>query len=254
MTSTVTVDEQAEVAEQEQQVEVAEEQAQAEPTAEEAKKPKTSKDPHACLCSLFEVGMFDETEGTPDEQVYNTDCSATTKRTFAQGHDARLVSFLVDGHFDGYSIRMVQDGVATTFATPEDAARVASEELAAKALKATERRNEKEQVKRDRIEAKAKATEAKEKEKAEKAAAKEKAAQEAAEAKAKAPKATGAEVVAGTKEGDQPDLPEGLVRIKVGRWEYEAEIDDDGVATYLDGKGDEQRMERDGYRLLTPAN
>lgn len=207
----------------------------------------TKKEPHPCLCGYFEVGKYEDGN---EEEVFTTGCQQTTLRQFAQGHDARLVSFLVDGHFDGYTIRFVQGGAVTAFANPGDAARSASDKLGDKAATATINR----QV---RVEAKAKkaaereATRAARKAEAEKAKADKAAAKEAA--KAQPPKATGAEVAAGSQEGDRPAPPEGKVRVKVGRWEYDATIDDNGTATFVDGKGDTQIVERDGYRLLQPA-
>lgn len=218
---------------------------------EEPKAPKVVKQPHVCYCSYFEVGKY--TDGNEDE-VFTTGCTQTTLGTFAQGHDARLVSFLVDGHADGYTIRRVMGGKATTFDNPGDAARTASDKLGDKAATATINRADKAkaaQAKKDeREKAKAERAAEREKAKADKAAAKEKAAAE----KASQPKATGAEVVAGSAEGDPVTAPEGTVKIKVGRWEYDAIIDPETeVATYTDGKGELVEVERDGYRLLQDA-
>lgn len=218
------------------------------------KAPKVDKT-KPCLCSLFEVGKFDPDVKDEDAEIFSTGCEQTTQRTFAQGHDARLVSFLVDGYFDQYELRIVDNGVARTFATPADAALVASESLHQKALKATENRAakvaatgakkaEKEAAKAQKAAA---AAEAKAKKEAEKEAAKAKKAEE----KATKPQA---EVVAGSQEGDLPELPEGVVKIKVGRWEYDATIDvESGEASFVDGKGEAQVIERDGYRILQDA-
>lgn len=221
-------------------------------TEAEPKAQKVVKQPHACYCSKFEVG--DYSDGKEDE-VFTTGCVQTTQGTFAQGHDARLVSFLVDGHFDGYTIRLVEHGAATrTFSNPGEAARTASEALGDKAAKATINRQAKEEAKKkrlaDRESAKAEKLAAKKKAAADKAAAKEKAAAE----KASKPKTTGAEVVAGSAEGDGLPVTDGMTTIKVGRWEYRAQIDEEtGEATYVDGKGEQVTVERDGYRLLQDA-
>lgn len=212
------------------------------------KPPKVVKQPHACYCSTFEVGNYEDGN---EEDVFTTGCNQTTKGTFAQGHDARLVSFLVDGYLDGYKLRQVVGNKATMFATPAEAARTASDALAEKAAKATANGEAKAKAAQER-------KDAKEKLKAEKAEAKAKAAEEKAKAKeaakAAGPKATGAEVVAGSTEGDPADAPEGTTKIKVGRWEYDATIDPETeVATYVDGKGERVEVERDGYRVLTPA-
>lgn len=207
-----------------------------------------------CFCSYFEVGKFDG-ENASDDEVFTTGCNQQTKRTFAQGHDARLVSFLVDGYFDGYDLRLVEGGVATSFSDPAMAAARASDSLRDKAEKATKNRKEKIDAsgakKAEREKAKAEAAAAKEKLKAERAAAAEAKKAEKEAAKTTQPQA---EVAAGSREGDLPELPEGVVRVKVGRWEYDATIDESGAATYIDGKGDTQTTERDGYRLLEPQN
>jgi hypothetical protein len=205
---------------------------------------KTKAEPHPCLCGFFEVGVFDSEKAEAEQEIFSTGCEATTLRTFAQGHDARLVSFLVDGYFDGYALRFVKDGVGVSFATPADAALKGSEALAEKARKATDNRQAKNDAKgakqAEREAAKAERDAAKAKAKEEKAAAKE-------AAKADKPQA---EVAAGSSEGDLPELAEGQARIKVGRWEYTADIDADGNASFVDGKGEAQVINRDGYRVL----
>lgn len=238
---------------------VAEQAAQNVNEAEAAEAAKAQKAPKVdptkpCYCSLFEVGNF-ETAGTTEEEIFSTGCEQTTKRTFAQGHDARLVSFLVDGHFDGYKIRIVKDGVATNFGTPEAAARTASDSLGDKAAKATQNRADraaaKETAKAAREAEKAAKKAEADKAKAAKKEAAEKAKAEAASAKKDAPHA---EVAAGSTEGDQTPLAEGQVKIKVGRWEFPADIDPETeVATYVNGKGETCVIERDGYRVLTPT-
>lgn len=206
-----------------------------------------------CFCGYFEVGNFDPDVKDEDAEIFTTGCSQTTKRTFAQGHDARLISFLVDGYFDGYDLRLVENGVAVTFGTPAEAAARASDALRIKAEKATETRSIKkaaiDQRKQEREAKKVATAEAKAAAKVEREAKAEQAKADKEAAKAAKPQA---EVVAGSQEGDAPELPEGVTKIKVGRWEYNAFIDaDTGAATFVDGKGDEQTVERDGYRLLT---
>jgi sRNA-binding protein len=167
---------------------------------------------------------------------------------FAQGHDARLVSFLVDGHKDGYAIQRTVNGSVTRHDTPADAVASISDALRDKAAKATQNAADRQAVKAakaaEREKAKAERDAAKEKAKAEKAAAKE------AE-KAAGPKATGAEVVAGSATGDVAPLAEGEVKIKVGRWEYNATRLADGGVSFTNGKGEvETREEGDGYTVI----
>lgn len=216
------------------------EQADAPATEDKPKAAPVDKS-HPCLCQFYEV----YNPASADE-VFTTGCEATTKATFAQGHDARLVSFLVDGKGDGYEIRFVKDGVSTGFGTPGEAVADVSNALQTKAEKAWENKQEKvkgaaeRKANREALAAKKKAE--KDAKAAEKAAAKE--------AKASGPKATGAEVVAGSAEGEQAELQPGQAVIKVGRWEYVAQVDAEGNATYTDGSGAEQTRERDGYQLL----
>lgn len=211
-----------------------------------AEKPvKVAPAPKACLCSTFE--LYDPKD---KDEVFAPECGLTTKSTFAQGHDARLVSFLVGGIKDGYSIRQVVDGKPVNFATPFDAVSPISTALGEKARTATENAAKKTA---EKAEAKAKREEAKkvrqaeaEKKKADAAAAKTAKAAEKGE-----PKATGAEVVAGSAEGDARKLNPGEVRIKAGRWEYVATQNADGGVTWTDGKGEVQtRAEGDGYTVL----
>lgn len=209
----------------------------------EVKEPKNVSKP--CYCSFFEVGNYDSEQ---NDDVFTTGCTQETKRTFAQGHDARLVSFLVDGHYDGYVIRLVKDGQTTQFEKPEDAARTASESLGDKAAKATKNRQERIDAAQARKDAREADRTAKAAEKARLKAEKDAAKEQAAAEKANKPQV---EVVAGSAEGDVPAGPEGTTKIKVGRWEYDAVIDEQtGTATYTDGKGDQVSIERDGYRLL----
>lgn len=220
--------------------------APAESEAKPEKAPKPAPVKHDCACKFFEVYAVDEKGNPKDDEVFTTGCDATTGSVFAQGHDARLVSFLVDGKGDGYSLRRVKDGHTETYDTPGDAVSNISNALQTKAEKAWENRQAKlngaaeRKAARDALKAK----------KAEAAAAKKAEKEKAAEAKKNAPKATGAEVVAGSKEGDQTELQPGQAIIKVGKFEYLANVTGDGTAVYTDGAGAEQAVERDGYRVL----
>lgn len=206
-----------------------------------AKAPKVVAEPKRCACADFEVG-----DGT-DDGTYTTGCEQTTGRTFAQGHDARLVSFLVDAEWDGYPIRKLVEGAQpTSFTGAEAAAGSISEALRQKAAKALANR----QAKREEAD----------KKKAEREAAKAQKAQE--KEAAKAAKAAEKEAAKAAKVDEAPapkDVPvkveehAGPARIKVGRREFDAMIGEDGSAVYTDGSGAEQKIERDGYRLLSNA-
>lgn len=57
-------------------------------------------EPQPCLCGLFEV-IDPETGGV----VQHTDCTGTTKKRFAPGHDAKLKSLLISAGVHGRRIR-----------------------------------------------------------------------------------------------------------------------------------------------------
>ncbi|QJD54049.1 hypothetical protein SEA_GALACTICA_102 [Streptomyces phage Galactica] len=63
--------------------------------------PKTAVKP--CTCSLV-VAFDNETE-----EVYTTGCTATTKRQFAPGHDARLKGFLTRAGRENRMVRVGDD-------------------------------------------------------------------------------------------------------------------------------------------------
>lgn len=60
--------------------------------------------PHACACSGFQAV---DASGT---QVTTTKCAATTRRTFAPGHDARLKGFLIKAGRLGHLVRTPEGG------------------------------------------------------------------------------------------------------------------------------------------------
>lgn len=63
---------------------------------------RTAKIAKACTCSL--VVAF-----TEDGRELTTGCNATTKRTFAPGHDARLKGFLIRNGAEGNLVRVGED-------------------------------------------------------------------------------------------------------------------------------------------------
>jgi len=88
---------------------------------------------HACSCRLFEAGTrVDLPNGDVDfVDVRTTGCNASTTRLFAQGHDAKLVSFLVAAELDSLEIALTGQG--SSWGRAEDAARTISDALATKA-------------------------------------------------------------------------------------------------------------------------
>jgi hypothetical protein len=82
-----------------------------------------------CECSKWEFGQFEPNTDTD----YNTQCTEQTKRSFAMGHDAKLVGFLVRAELAGDEIRVNNGGVVHSFQGAVHAAASVSEALAAKA-------------------------------------------------------------------------------------------------------------------------
>lgn len=68
----------------------------------------TKADLHACACSGFKAI---DASGT---QVTTTKCAATTRRTFAPGHDARLKGFLIKAGRLGHLVRTPEGGADQT--------------------------------------------------------------------------------------------------------------------------------------------
>lgn len=154
-----------------------------------------------CACSTFEFGTFDPEAANDD--TYTTGCKETTARTFAMGHDAKLVGFLVRAELGGEEIRTTEGGMAICHAGAVGAASKISEALAAKA-----------QAQLDAARARV---------------ARKKLAEANKTARKSARRAAQVEVPAPTHRDAQ---------IKVGRWPYSAKINlTDDKATYVNKSG-----------------
>lgn len=68
-----------------------------------------------CECSRYEAlvseQLTEENLASGDYDVYDTACTATTKRTFAPGHDARLKSALIRWGAAGLEVSRVENGL-----------------------------------------------------------------------------------------------------------------------------------------------
>jgi hypothetical protein len=168
-----------------------------------------------CYCQNFEFGTYDpETE---QDDTYTTGCTQSTARVFAQGHDAKLVGFLVRAELAGEEISLVEGGMRTSFAGAVRAAGRVSDALALKA-----------QAQLDAARARIA-----------KAAAREATKTARKSAKAAEPMA---EVI---------ELAPIEARIKVGRWEYNAQIDrQTRVATYQGKLSGTKTAEEGKYTIL----
>jgi hypothetical protein len=84
---------------------------------------------HDCECSNWEFNL-----GEPEsDQDYSTGCTAQTTRVFAQGHDAKLVGFLVRADIAGEDISKREGGMLVTYPGAVEAAATISQALALKA-------------------------------------------------------------------------------------------------------------------------
>lgn len=201
----------------------------------EAKPTKTKKAGKLvpCFCRTFEVGEDIETNGQPDVTIETTGCDRMTNRTFAQGHDAKLVSFLVRAELDGKDIRYGRDTGLVTTTDAVAACRLVSQELAHKAKVALANGKDKDAKKAERAAAKqAKG--------AERAAA----LQAKLDAKKAKDEAKAAEQAA-TEPTQAPDtgIPQAKTQAKVGRWEYSGTANADGSFTYINGGGQPKTIE-----------
>ena len=170
-----------------------------------------------CMCSKYQVVLREyEVGGQPEVETEGTGCTSTTGNEFSPGHDAKLKSLLIRAGVAGHAVRY---GSLTTSA--DKAAQGFG--FAHMVLAGIEKGKAKAAAKADRNAAKAeRRAAAPRKGKAAPAAASGErvvAVAAPAEAPAEAPAAPAAETV----------------RVKVGRWEYDAVIVD-GDAHYTNAK------------------
>lgn len=83
---------------------------------------------HRCECTSWTFDLDAETDTD-----YTTGCQAMTIRTFAQGHDAKLVGFMVRAELAGHNINKTEGGMLVTYNNAVMAAASISDALAIKA-------------------------------------------------------------------------------------------------------------------------
>ncbi|MFJ5280339.1 hypothetical protein [Streptomyces parvulus] len=102
----------------------------------------TADELHPCECSKYDAVFPDElTEenlASGSYQVFETGCTATTKRQFAPGHDAKLKSALIKWGALGLDIRRTEGGVATSASADKHAARYAFAHMVTAGVKRAE--------------------------------------------------------------------------------------------------------------------
>ncbi|GLP71740.1 hypothetical protein TUSST3_83590 [Streptomyces sp. TUS-ST3] len=110
-------------------------------TAKTAQAETTADELHPCECAAYDALPADLTNAdleTGDYEVFTTGCTATTKRQFAPGHDAKLKSFLIKHGAAGNDIRRNEGGVATSASAEQHAARYAFGHMVAAGVKRAE--------------------------------------------------------------------------------------------------------------------
>lgn len=230
----------------------------------------------ACECSKYEavIGeqLTEENLASGNYETFSTGCVATTKREFAPGHDAKLKSFLITHGAQGHDIKFgITLGTAEQFAKQYTFGYMILEGIA----KATEKANAKAEREAAR---KAKKTAPKAERKLAEGAGIVKpvadivADEEAAHAEAEARKVADRE--ASAEWDDAPKVAEvatpvtleddeamnahahqareaaGLVKAKVGRWEHEGYVNEDGSFTYAKRSGGTKTVAAGKYSLI----
>lgn len=214
-----------------------------------------------CECSKYEAFIAEqhteENLASGNYDVFSTGCAATTKREFAPGHDAKLKSFLILHGSQGHEIRF-----GITSDTAEGFAKRYT--FGYMILEGIEKAKGKLAAKAERLAAKA-AKPAKAERKLAEAAkvvaptptqiADVVAAEEAAHAQAEADKVAQREASADWDDAPKATEPvileddaqmntlareardAGKVKAKVGRWEHEGFVNEDGSFTYAKRSG-----------------
>lgn len=185
-----------------------------------------------CTCRNFEAGTRVDVAGGDVDfiNVRTTGCKASTTRLFAQGHDAKLVSFLVQAELDNLEIALTGQG--SSWGRAQDAAFTVSLALSEKAAKMIETARAKQAAKASKP-------------------ARESRAFRTGAARTQTPETTPTARMIRTEAEVKPEAKQVPARIKVGRWTYDATINsENGDATYTRKLGGEQTISRVEYTVV----
>lgn len=233
-----------------------------------------------CECSHFSARvpeqLTEENVANGNYDTFSTGCQASTKREFAPGHDAKLKSFLIAHGAAGHDIgRGIEWGTAESWAKRYtfgymilDGIEKAKAKLAAKAEREAARAERKANKPKKAAKVADETTHdgnAARKEREAKSLAEIVKAEEAAHAEAEKrsrpePEWDDADV----KTADAPILEDeaamntaareererGLVKAKVGRWEHEGYVNEDGSFTYAKRSGGTKTVAQGKYTLI----
>lgn len=205
----------------------------------------SNTEPTACECSKYDALVNKQlTEAnleTGDYDIFETGCTATTRKLFAPGHDAKLKSFLIKYSGPEFDIRRNEGGVASSNDAEAHGDRY---EFGYMVRAGIDKARAKAEAKARRKAAKAaKAAERKQAKPLADVVAEEEAKHAEAEA-AKRPEPEWDDEPA--KSVDLTDEPE--IQAKVGRWTYKG-IEKDGVFYYL-AKDGHTRKETTKYQVV----
>lgn len=220
-----------------------------------------------CECSKYDAvpaNLTEEQLAGGDYPIWTTGCTATTKREFAPGHDAKLKSALItwgavdadvrkgithdtaEGWAKGYHFGyMVVEGIAK-----------AKDKLAAKAERAAKKAAKPAKAERKLAESAGVVAPAK--------VADIVAAEEAAHAEAEAKKVAEREASQDWDDAPAPILEDeaamntnareererDLVDAKIGRWTYKGHVGEDGVFVYRNKAGELKQAAEGTYKLV----
>lgn len=189
--------------------------------------PATEKD---CACGAYEVVLNEWTDeqGQPEIETEETGCAARTTRDFAPGHDAKLKSMLIRAGVRGLEVRHNAGGVVRSGSAETMAKGFGFYHMVVDGIKSGKAKTE---AKANR----AAAPKAERKPRGSKAASQERAAALTVKMAAKTAQAEVRTEVEPEIETPAPVpavVPAGSVKVKVGRWEYNAVIADNGDAHF----------------------
>jgi len=201
-----------------------------------------------CACHAYEIeswiGEVPE-DGDPNDYVQyeGTGCTQYTERIFAPGHDAKLKSLLIKAGAAGLEV-VLHDGGVNSHASAEHFAKGLGFEH--QVLAGIKRALAKEMARAEKKSAKAQKAMAAQ-------TSKEIAKRAAADAKIK--KAQAAAKQSRAPRTQQQQVAEKALEtppytIKVGRWTYQAVIDQKGNATYQTSGGQTKTVKKSGYKLV----